>query len=364
MFSEKLKKLREERKISQYELAEKIYVSRTAVSKWERGVGIPSDVNLKSLCNYFNVDEEYLLDRQDLKKELKKANSKINKYIPLIMISSLLVIALLLVLIFIPKGNQDKMSNKRNLDPATMTLEDYKGIDYRNIGKTEYIEYGERDLTNIKLKNDREPLENEIKVKLYIYNDDVIKEAKYIYLEKGEDYRGKVIGANNFETSIESDNYWTGYGNSEIEIGYYSDKDFKNLIDSELFASVDERLQEIHVRRVMSRNVYRVITNGTYVLDNNKVVVDGNVWNVTYNGDQYKFVGEYDVGGQFKATEFYKNNNQLFEENMKFIGNGLFGIVSYVYFEFNTKSGVVIPYHFNVNDVYLSTNPYTCLANY
>lgn len=79
MFSEKLKELRESKKISQYELAEIIHVSRTVVSKWERGAGLPSNVNLESLCSYFNVSEEELIGYIEYKKafNLKKENNNV-----------------------------------------------------------------------------------------------------------------------------------------------------------------------------------------------------------------------------------------------------------------------------------------------
>lgn len=37
-FNEKLQKLRKEQNLTQEELAEKLFVSRTAISKWESGV--------------------------------------------------------------------------------------------------------------------------------------------------------------------------------------------------------------------------------------------------------------------------------------------------------------------------------------
>lgn len=79
MFSEKLKKLRKEHNLTQNELAEKIYVSRSAICKWECGNGIPSDVNLQSLCNFFNVSEEWLLDRNDMKKLVNEFSNRNNK---------------------------------------------------------------------------------------------------------------------------------------------------------------------------------------------------------------------------------------------------------------------------------------------
>ena len=41
-FNEKLQKLRKEQKLTQEELAEKLFVSRTAISKWESGRVYPS----------------------------------------------------------------------------------------------------------------------------------------------------------------------------------------------------------------------------------------------------------------------------------------------------------------------------------
>lgn len=71
MFKDKLRQLRKDNNLTQEALANVIYVSRSAINKWEQGNGIPSDVNLKSLCEHFNVTEEWLLDREDLKEYIK-----------------------------------------------------------------------------------------------------------------------------------------------------------------------------------------------------------------------------------------------------------------------------------------------------
>ena len=56
-FSEKLQKLRKDRSLTQEELAEALFVSRTAISKWESGRGYPSIDSLKeskrkTICVY------------------------------------------------------------------------------------------------------------------------------------------------------------------------------------------------------------------------------------------------------------------------------------------------------------------------
>lgn len=93
MFKDKLKELRMKNNLTQDSLALLIHVSRSAISKWELGNGIPSSVNLESLCSYFNVSEEYLLDREELKSQLDKTNVRMSKII-------FLIIAIILSIFF------------------------------------------------------------------------------------------------------------------------------------------------------------------------------------------------------------------------------------------------------------------------
>lgn len=63
-FSEKLKTLRKEKGISQELLAEKIHVSRQAVTKWESGIGIPDIENLIAISALFNESLDSLLSEE------------------------------------------------------------------------------------------------------------------------------------------------------------------------------------------------------------------------------------------------------------------------------------------------------------
>ncbi len=64
--SEKLQELRRSRGLTQEELAEALYVSRTAVSKWESGRGYPSIDSLKELSLFFSVSIDELLSGEAL----------------------------------------------------------------------------------------------------------------------------------------------------------------------------------------------------------------------------------------------------------------------------------------------------------
>ena len=55
-FNEKLQKLRKGKKLTQEELAQDLFVSRTAISKWESGRGYPSIDSLKEISRYGALD--------------------------------------------------------------------------------------------------------------------------------------------------------------------------------------------------------------------------------------------------------------------------------------------------------------------
>ena len=63
-FAEKLKELRKQKGVSQEQLAEKIYVSRQAITKWESGNGIPDIENLIAISNLFNESLDSLLSEE------------------------------------------------------------------------------------------------------------------------------------------------------------------------------------------------------------------------------------------------------------------------------------------------------------
>jgi transcriptional regulator with XRE-family HTH domain len=73
-FHEKLQELRKSKGLTQEELAEALYVSRTAISKWESGRGYPSIDSLKGIANYFSVTIDDLLSGEKLISIAEKEN--------------------------------------------------------------------------------------------------------------------------------------------------------------------------------------------------------------------------------------------------------------------------------------------------
>lgn len=63
-FAEQLKNLRKQNGISQEKLAEKLNVSRQAITKWETGAGIPDIENLKAIAAFFGTSIDTLLSSE------------------------------------------------------------------------------------------------------------------------------------------------------------------------------------------------------------------------------------------------------------------------------------------------------------
>ncbi len=74
---EQISKIRKQREISQEELAEKVGVSRQAVSKWENGTAQPEMANVAKLCEILGVTPDELLGYDEKPvPEAKKQNGK------------------------------------------------------------------------------------------------------------------------------------------------------------------------------------------------------------------------------------------------------------------------------------------------
>ena len=76
-FKDKLKKIRTEKGITQLELAKAIFVSRSAVAKWENGHGLPSEESRQALCEYFAVESSFF-DTDEPEQIIVEKNKKID----------------------------------------------------------------------------------------------------------------------------------------------------------------------------------------------------------------------------------------------------------------------------------------------
>ena len=99
-FNEKLQELRKSRSLTQEELAEALFVSRSAISKWESGRGYPGIDSLKEISRFFSVTIDDLICSDEMITVAENEKREFaDKYISLICNALDLLLAILL---FIP----------------------------------------------------------------------------------------------------------------------------------------------------------------------------------------------------------------------------------------------------------------------
>ena len=101
-FNEKLQQLRKNKGLTQEELAQEIFVSRTAVSKWESGRGYPNIDSLKGLAKFFSVTVDELISPDEIKSAAENEKQElIGRYTSLLCnILDIFTVLLLFIPIF------------------------------------------------------------------------------------------------------------------------------------------------------------------------------------------------------------------------------------------------------------------------
>ena len=80
-FNEKLQELRKNKGLTQEELAEILFVSRTAISKWESGRGYPNIESLKAIAKLFSITVDELLSGEELLNIAEQDNKQRENHI-------------------------------------------------------------------------------------------------------------------------------------------------------------------------------------------------------------------------------------------------------------------------------------------
>ena len=103
IIAKNIQKLRQEKGMTQLELAEKLNYSDKTVSKWERGESLPDIVVLKTIADLYDVTLDYLVeevhDGKPVTKEMIDRNYRRNCYI--ITGTSIFIVALMATLIYV-----------------------------------------------------------------------------------------------------------------------------------------------------------------------------------------------------------------------------------------------------------------------
>lgn len=125
MFKDNLKRLREEAKYTQEELAEKLFVSRSAVAKWEQGRGIPREETIEDIARIFNVPVSSFYGNNEPQKVIEKIEKKNKNVLFVTILVSIFILAFVIILTSTKKDYKieyDKFFSEK-------TLKDY-GLEY------------------------------------------------------------------------------------------------------------------------------------------------------------------------------------------------------------------------------------------
>lgn len=89
-YSNRIRELRSAKSLNQEQLADKLGLTKQAISQYERGVRKPSVPVLEALCDFFNVSSDYLLGKDDVtlrfvgKEDIDKLESPHGTRIPVL----------------------------------------------------------------------------------------------------------------------------------------------------------------------------------------------------------------------------------------------------------------------------------------
>ena len=244
-FRNKLKELRNKNNLTQKELADKIFVSRSAIAKWENGLGLPSDDLLEALCNEFNVSKNELLCNKEEEENYVKKNNIIFKQKGFIIgllssVSLLLVVTItLIVLLFTSTNKSTKYTSVTYYAPA-ITINDNNRYYHTNavVSDDKSIAYGRMlmlELDDLK-KLDASPKASEYKLNVPEYES---IDAYYYYLTDDRLYMNMEKEKPYIEDEINDMIGWyndTTYKATKVDNNVLSipENDYKNLIRIDL----------------------------------------------------------------------------------------------------------------------------------
>ena len=130
--SERIKKYREENHITQQELADKLYVSKQAISKWENDKSLPDVSMYPTIASLLNITVDELMGNEANKNKLILSKKVI---IICSIIASLILIFIIIMLINPSKILEEKTiinETENALDIELPKIETYNIIEYKN----------------------------------------------------------------------------------------------------------------------------------------------------------------------------------------------------------------------------------------
>lgn len=225
-----IKELRIENNMTQQQLADKIPITREAVSKWERGRNKPDRTSLEILSKLFNVTTEELIlgrrnefnnikENKELALNLYDENNKKQKVVKYLIISIIGLIILFFAYYFISTFNSIKIYNI-SYEDTNNNIMVYNGI-FVTTREKFYFNFSDISIPNEITKLELYYMDNNNKHIIYETNNSYINIYDYYQYERYFDYKDLNIVINNLYLLIKSDT-------NEYNIKLNVKKDFAN----------------------------------------------------------------------------------------------------------------------------------------
>lgn len=125
MFKDKLKELRKHRNLTQEELANELFVTRSAVAKWEQGRGLPEEETLHRLCDLFQITENELMAKEEPIQMIEKMDNNRKKYLGVILSLIMVFVIGAVSAIWYITSQEPKNGLKKNQFFQSKTLSKY-----------------------------------------------------------------------------------------------------------------------------------------------------------------------------------------------------------------------------------------------
>ena len=225
-----IKELRIENNMTQQQLADKIPITREAVSKWERGRNKPDRTSLEILSKLFNVTTEELIlgrrnevnnikENKELALNLYDENNKKQKLVKYLIISIIGLIILFFAYYFISTFNSIKIYNI-SYEDTNNNIMVYNGI-FVTTREKFYFNFSDIRIPDDITKLELYYMDNNNKHTIYKTNNSYINIYDYYQYERYFDYKDLNIVINNLYLLIKSDT-------NEYNIKLNVKKDFAN----------------------------------------------------------------------------------------------------------------------------------------
>lgn len=300
-----INKLRVEKKLSQYQLADLIPITRQAVSKWERGQTIPDSSTLLKLSEIFDVTINELLMGERIKEQsiqqLEKTTlsilderNKTKKEIKKIVTLSITIIFILLIsFLFYYFINSYNTVKVYTVSGKSQQFDLYDGIFIVTKQKT-YLKIGK-----IKSNNG-----NEIKnIKIYYW-----KNKKEVLISKDFDIDKTIINQYGYDKKYNQKEINTLLKNTYIEITFDDNqkevikiKYIRDFINNNLFFLKEHKMTDNNDNKTQNKRI-KVDKYIEFIIKNG--IKKSEIYSYELEDEKLQFTYDEDM----KTIRMYKNN--------------------------------------------------------